>query len=284
MLFRDPSKPELIIEVPPSHQTPKAVVLLMGWYGSKLRHVRKYSEIYDQRGCATITGCLDDRSVTLLDVVKIDEFSSLMAQEAAKLLRTGDKVPLICHAFSNGGGIPLQRLQQLMAEKLNNGTGDDNNLDDWNLIRDRMQLGAEIFDSAPAFPDMETFKGAITTGIPGIVGILLYYVVAVLYYQTTVRLQQLQGIEPWVEAYWKHWETCPIYSPIQAYIYSTADTITKYSQLDELTKTRAERGVRVKVMRFEDSQHVQHMIKHKEKYCGLIDEVLTESSSEAEIH
>lgn len=281
MLFRDTSKPELIVEVPPNGQTPKAVVVLLGWFGSKLRHVRKYSALYDQRGCATITGSLDDRSLMFVDLVKIDEFAVEMAKEAAKLLRAaGDnnKVPLICHAFSNGGGIPLQRMEQLMDEKIRNGTdNDDVDVEDWKLIRDRLHLGAEIFDSAPAFPDMETYKGAVNAAVPGIVGSVLFCLVAV-YYQTMNVVLQLQGKQNWGDSYWKHWESCPAYAPVQAYVYSTADSITKSCKLDELVKNRVESGVQVKVKRFDDSLHVQHMMKHKAEYCGLIDEILTGAS------
>lgn len=111
MLFRNPSKPELIVEVPPGGKTPNAVVILLGWFGSELRHVRKYAELYDQRGCATITGSLDSRSLIIFDADKIDELTKLVAKEATKLLRIREKVPLICHVFSNGGAIPLQRLE-----------------------------------------------------------------------------------------------------------------------------------------------------------------------------
>lgn len=271
MLFRDPSKPELIVETPPNGETPKAVVLLFGWFGSKLRHVRKYAEIYDRRGCATITGSLDSRSLMVVDLVKIDEFALMMGKEAAKLLRTGDNIPLICHAFSNGGGIPLQRMEQLIDEKTRDGT--HNVAEDWILIRERLKLGAEIFDSAPAFPDMETFRGAVNAGLPGIMGTILFYSVA-LYFHAMNVLRYVNGDPHWGDAYWKHWESCPAHAPVQAYVYSTADTITKSSKLDELVKTRVESGVQVKVKRFDDSLHVQHMMKHREEYCGLIDEIL----------
>lgn len=281
MLFRDPAKPELIVQVPAEGQPPKAVVLLLGWFGSKLRHVQKYAEIWEERGCATVTGSLDSRSLMVVDVEKIDEFVILMGKEAAKLLRaSGDKVPLICHAFSNGGGIPLQRLEQVMEEKSRKGNDNDDDVREWKLIRERLQLGAEIFDSAPAYPDMETFKGAITAGLPGFTGLLVFYVV-VLYYQTLNLIRTIQGSQAWGDVYWKHWECSPAYAPMQAYIYSTADTITKSGKLDELVRTRAENGVQVKVKRFEDCLHVQHMMKHRAEYCGLMDEILTTCNAEA---
>lgn len=271
MLFRDPSSPKLIVEVPENGGKPKAVVILLGWFGSKLRHVRKYSEIYDQRRCATITGSLDSRSLMILDTVKIDEMAVVIAKEAAKLLRMGDNIPLVCHAFSNGGAIPLQRMEQIMEEKVK---GNDDDVEDWKLIRARYQKGACIFDSAPAFPDMETFRGAIDAALPSPVIRTILFCMVALYYKSQSILHKLQGKPSWNERYWSHWEKSPTLAPVQAFVYSTVDTITKSDKLDMLVKTRIEKGVQVMVKRFDDSQHVQHMMAHKSEYCGLIDKIL----------
>lgn len=207
------------------------------------------------------------------DLVKINELAMLVAKESAKLLRLGDTIPLIFHVFSNGGAIPLQRLELLMDDKIQKGIDDD--VDDWKLIRDRFQLGAEIFDSAPAFPDRETFKGAMNAALPNPVIRFALFLMIAFYYEITSCINKLQGRQPIMEQYWSHWEESQPYAPIQAYIYSTADTITKSAKLDELVKTRAaNKGVKVMVKRFDDTLHVQHMMAHKVEYCGLIDTIL----------
>ena len=262
--------PELIVEVPPN---PKAVVILLGWFGSQLRHVQKYSQVYEKRGCATITGSLETRALMVMDSKKIDQFAIALAKEAAKLLRIGhENTPLVCHAFSNGGAIPLQRMEQIMDGKIRNGTDDE----DWKLLRERLQLGAEIFDSAPAFPDMETFKGAVTAGLPNspILAFLLFWLASLYFQVNNILGKLLQGQQDWGEAYWKHWENGAPPAPIQAYVYSTADTITKSWKIDELVQTRLDKGVQVKVKRFDDSLHVQHMMKHKAEYGAFLDDIL----------
>lgn len=272
MLFRDPNKPELVVEVPENGKAPKAVVLLLGWFGSKHRHVRKYSELYEQRGCATITAIVDSRSLIVFDLVKVDEFSVCVAKEAAKLLRRGDKIPLLCHVFSNGGAIPLQRMEGMMDENIQNGTDD---VEDWKLLKERLEMGVEVFDSSPAFVDMDTFRQGIKAALPtnAIISFIVFCISAA-YFQAWGLCRQLQGEEPWETGFWKHWVTKK-FAPVQAYVYSTADTTTKSSKLDELIKIKEDMGVKVTVKRFDDSLHCQHMLKHKTEYLALIDEIVS---------
>ena len=224
-------------------------------------------------------------------------------REATKLLRyyddNGDQkkkkknTPLIFHVFSNGGGIPLYRFQQIMAEKTGRHSTDANGGDkyyenvvidddediDWNLLQDRLKVGAEIFDSAPAFPDMETFQGAVNAALPNpVLRTVMFYIIATLYTAMNFFLK-VQGKRNWSESYWRHWENCELLSATQAYVFSTADTITKSHKLDELAKIRSAKGAHVLTKKFDDSFHVQHMIRHKEEYCGVINDVLKRSTA-----
>ena len=278
MFFRNPAKPEIIVEAPADGATPKAVVVLMGWFGSKLRHVRKYSELYEQRGCATVTGCIDSLSVMLLDMHKIDEFTGAIVHEAAKLLRLGDEIPLVCHVFSNGGGIPLHRMEEVMVEKSQAGSSGDKDVEDWKLIKERLNLGAEIFDSAPAFPDFETYRGALNAALPNPVVASFAFFLFGAYFRLIEFIAYLSGKTNWAVTYWSHWEGSPAHSPVQSFIYSTADSITKSSKLDELCKIREAKGVRVIAKRFDDSGHVQHLLAHRKEYCAVIDTVLVRTA------
>ena len=298
MLFRNPNKPELIVEQPTTTNgngnSPKAVVVVMGWFASKLRHVRKYSVLYEQRGCATITGSLDSNALIAIDVAKIQEYVHLIAHEATKLLRQGDDIPLVVHAFSNGGGIPLMQLEVMMNDATSKTTvsqedadNNKNNKDkdngeseldiDWHLIKDR--LNAHIFDSAPAYPDFETFWGALHAGIGNIVVAFALFSMGAMYYMIVEALDKMKGQMAFRDMYWKHWVDSPLTTPLQAFVYSTADKITKSHKIDELCKSREDKGVKVVRLRFDDSLHVQHMMKHKDEYCNLLDDVLMEAAN-----
>ncbi|CAB9520625.1 Transmembrane protein 53 [Seminavis robusta] len=274
MLFRDPSKPELVVEIPPNGKQPKAVVILLGWFGAKFRHVKKYAELYEKRGCTTICAILDNRSIMLADTIKMDEFATAVAKEAAKHLRQAgnDEVPLVCHAFSNGGCLPLTRMQLMMMEKI---PRDEEDVDDWILLQDRYRLGGVVLDSSPAFPDLRTFKRAIQGALRSRVLAYIIFLLMAMYWHVCSLFLEVQGKQTFLGIFWSHWENSSQLTRVQAFIYSTADTITRYQKLDELVKTRmAHAGANVLVKRFDDSDHVQHMMAHKEEYCNLIDKIL----------
>lgn len=311
MLFRPSRPPQLIVEVPPSTSPPRAVVILLGWWGAQLRHVRKYTALYDN--CATITTVLDPRALLWADEVKTDELVALLVTQAAKLLRyhhddSESKIPLIFHVFSNGGAIPLFRLETLLSQHLAANTkvggvrpqtnqAEDNehspSENDWKLFHQSLAIGAEIFDSAPAFPDLETFQAALRAGLGGsssLVAVLathLLVLFAVAYYHSLMWLSHLGGRKRlWVEEYWAHWLNAPHVAAVQAYIYSESDTITKSEKLDALvherqrkcyTSNQQRQGLpptQVLVQRFEDSAHVQQYRQHPVAYRALLDQVM----------
>ena len=161
-----------------------------------------------------------------------------------------------------------------MANNHATGTTIDNDVDvDWNLFRERLQLGAEIFDSAPATIDLETFYNGVQAALPNVVLRLILFCFSAVLFGAWKWYAWITGRPQWAKEFWYHWETTTS-CPLQGYVYSTADKTTKSWAIDELIETKRRKGVTVKVRRFEDSRHVQHMIQHKSEYYGLIDEIL----------
>ena len=279
MLFRNPTKQELIVYVPEDRTPPKAVVVLFGWFGCRLRHVQKYSKLYEDRGCATITCYLDERTVMTADYFKANELAEDVVRETAKLLRLGGdgetaQRPVILHAFSNGGGLALQTIELKLAKLEKDATvfGPD-----WQVFRQGLRRGAEVFDSAPAFLTWGTMQGAVTSGIsnPILQTIFLAVVASIVVWTEFCSL--LAGKRSFIKEYWVHWLTAPPVVSVQAYLYSSADPITISSKIDELIEVlrKNKKGLRVLSKRFNDTHHVQHMIKHKKEYCELLDQVLS---------
>jgi len=240
-----------------------------------MRPVRKYSQLYQDRQCATITGIVDDKAFMFADLPKINEMVSDIVKQAAKLLRTNEKIPLIIHAFSNGGALVVHELERRL-EEMNEGDNDS----DIVIVKERLARGAQVFDSAPAFVDFETYSGAISAGIPNPILHTVLIGVVTLFFTLKAFMDKVQGKPDVFKEYWKHWGPSPMHAPVQAYVYSTMDKITKSEKLDELVQTRKEKGVNVLTRRFDDSDHVQHMLQHKDSYVSLMDEVLTLSSRE----
>jgi hypothetical protein len=240
--------------IPRNRSSPKAIVILLGWLGAKFGHLSKYAELYEERGCTTISTILDPRSIMTGDLDKIDELLTAVVKEAVKHLRqqhsattTDDKgqeedraieIPVICHVFSNGGAFPLQRLERTL-DRRQAGEVSDNMDEDWKLFGRSLAKGGEIFDSSPAYLDWDTLCGAILAALPNNI-ILAYFLVSIsfLFIQIRALVSFLKGQDNYTKKYWDHYVNSRFYTSIVAYIYSRADTITNSTKLDELVAAR----------------------------------------------
>lgn len=257
---------------------PRAVVLLMGWWGAELRHVEKYAELYRKRDCATVSVVADTFQVmTHLAYPSLDNCARDAASAVAKIIRdnekSGKKIPVIIHAFSNAGSFLVDRLEVLIQR-----AREDLKVqcsEDLVLIGERMN--GEIFDSSPAYPDISlgfTSTNGVVFGnlaiVKIIVGILFFLAGAI-----SVICNWVIGLP---DVRWTFWENMREGRLClrQTYIYSTADTITNVQRLEELIENR-KKFSNVTVQKFEDSKHVTHMMKHPKVYEKLVDDFLRES-------
>lgn len=261
----------------PSPQ-PRAVILVFGWLGSNLRHVNKYSQLYHARNCATVTGSVDSRSILIGDKAKLDVFALEAATKAVKLLKDSDQdLPVIAHVFSNGGTLPLNRLEVLIhkahrARAAGNMTPLD---EDLILLGKAWERGGQIFDSSPAYPDTGTAIRAIGSSIPN--AIARFFLQAAFLFMVFIDqpLVWLSGYPPKAEQLWTHVMDRPI-TFRQAYVYSSHDNITNCDKLEELIAYRQEAvgSENILVKKFTDSHHVMHLRKHPEEYSAFVDEML----------
>lgn len=308
MIFRNSAKPQLIVREPttttsrtgPTNSScrppPKAVVILLGWFRADLKHVSKYATLYERRGCTTISCVLDPQSLVTVDLRKIDELLNLVVHEAAKQIISATTsasasdgssiIPVIVHAFSNGGAVPLQRMERTYDRRRSGEMVSDEFDADWELVVGQgLARGAEIFDSAPVYLDDATFSKAILASLPNNNNnnnrVIAYVVFLFCYPYLRVLglIAVLKGQDDYMKKYWAHYMYSRSYSSVSAYIYSTADTIASSDKLDELVATRQQaiKGgatTKVVVRRFDDSQHVQHLRLHKAEYVAVIEEVM----------
>lgn len=274
------NKIEVVVPTP----QPEAVVLLFGWLGAQMRHVNKYSQLYHARNCATVTGCAESFDILLVNKSTLDAFALDAAKKVIAILKDNgnEDLPVLAHVFSNGGTMPLNRLETLI-HKANRACARDNasELDhDLILLGKAMEKGGEIFDSSPAFPDLTTGRRAIASSVPNaLLSFFLQSFLTVLVLIDSQR-EQLLCYRSKTNQLWDHVMDRAI-SPRAAYVYSTADNITNHEKLEELIAHRSSKvgADNILVEKFNDSDHVMHLRKHPKQYAALIDEMLTRIAS-----
>lgn len=273
------------IRLPTSGSPPRAIVFVFGWAFSRMKHVLKYSELYENRGCATITGILDPRSVAVKNDAAIVNFVNGAMEEAAALIRmhegkndSRERIPILVHAFCNGGGFCRLGLHEALA----NPREDEEQDDPKRMIRDR--LATEVFDSAPIYISTKSSLAALA----GVVkNPFIFWVLAIggtLANYMKYFWSLLTTGEAFYVTYWnkmKESDACPH----QFFIYSEADPVCDHKKVDEFVEHRRAKGKGiVKVMKVTDTGHCRHLQAHQKRYCDIVDAAIERAITEMKNH
>jgi hypothetical protein len=275
---------EWTLTLPSNGKPPQAVVVLIGWLGALPRHLEKYSStVYTDWNCATLSGTAHTRTI----MFKKDEVLAKLAKEGLTALSdflessNCPRLPVFFHIFSNGGAFVWEHMDKLLGSandrlfsSLTSIDTEDTPLHcNTNFYAIRRNLSGVIFDSSPAYPTWRSGKAALEGSLGGSAPVLLkFFLSCVLYvaYQIELAVNFLRGnrqhrlLEFW--DYFLESELCDQ----EAFIYSTSDGVTDASHLqDFIAGRRRRRGATVSVLEFEDSDHVQHFVRHQERYSAF---------------
>lgn len=273
----------------------KAVVLIYGWVGAVPRHVKKYANLYTERGCAVVYDIAPVMAIMTRLPKPLDDVALRTIEKACVLIKSiekerGDtgnqsKVPVIIHYFSNGGSFVAERLGLLIKSVREDSMGTQpkkpNYVDEvatQNLlfISERCkELGYEVADSSPCYLHREAATNAInSTSLNFVVKALINTSIFILhggYFLCNSILKREQE----AEVNWRNMIENDLCNR-QFFIYSIIDHLADPVKIDELIDARKKRGVAVRSVKFEDSEHVAHLIKHPAKYRQILDDILKE--------
>ncbi|XP_064624945.1 transmembrane protein 53-like [Lineus longissimus] len=234
------------------------VIVLLGWMNCQDKHLAKYSEIYEKKGC-----------VTIRYIVPIED---LFYNQSTKLKRTATKLldllydmeleenQLFFHVFSNGGGYVYRNI----TEQLHS-----------NTKYRALKLKGCVFDSCPSPGNSFYAAMALASSYNGsIVGRYIYAFLTLIYlllfrvweqfiwtFRSLKGQRQFSGVIGYYNAMLSDPSPCP-----QLYLYSKADRMIKYSAIERVIKHRSSRGIEVTSVCWDDSDHVSHLRAHRESY------------------
>lgn len=259
-----------------SQKRPRAVVLVLGFGGAKSSHIEKYAQLYNRKGCSTVSGTASNRSL-FVDPAGIDSFAKEAVRAVANLLREDESperaTPVVMHIMSNGGAFVVSHIGQMLVASIDLCTPDARS--DLELFHTRLKAGCQIFDSAPCYVDGKSCFNVIKNLIPNpIVGIPMATLFTLRMY-VLKAISRITGKPTFGESFWNALiedTTCDM----QAFLYSCKDDVADSTKIEEFVRERRRRGVNVMAQHFYDSSHVQHLRLHGKEYSDFIEKVLIE--------
>ena len=227
------------------------VVAVLGWNGSRQKHLAKYSAIFEEKGFSTIcvpanpfdTFFRSGSKVKRIGVHVLDTLFELASEER----------PVFLYAFSNGGCAVFYHINELL------------NTPNQPFYK-AFTVAGTIFDSCPIDPNIKSVRivqRSVTDAIknpfvrPLVWGTLGITVPFIVYFSGTVK--------KFMPALTSSPSRCP-----QLVFYSKADRFAPCKDIEKYVHAREDLGVMVTAKCWENSGHVNHYREHKEEYLRLL--------------
>ena len=233
--------------------TPLAI--LLGWGNGHYKHLSKYSLLFEKHNFTTV--CLTTSLLKLFTrpVSMANQCCADILRATSELTNQNKDRPVIVMTFSNTGTAVFYSLVKHLHK-------DPSSL---NLI-------GTIFDSCPIPMNKNAIRASEN-------GALAYFKSSSLFTKFMVKniTKVLSGIVLYTNPVRKVFlttlveSTCP--GP-QLFLFSEADELVRWEDIEDFVKERQLRGVEVYSRRWKDSKHVRHLNTHSEEYEAEVDEFI----------
>ncbi|KAJ8759303.1 hypothetical protein K2173_006823 [Erythroxylum novogranatense] len=271
-----------------SSEKSRTVVVLLGWLGSKQKHLKKYAEWYTSRGFHAITFTFPVGEILSYRVGgKAEKDIELLVEHLANWLEEELQKKLVFHTFSNTGwltyGVILEKLQK----------------QDPSLLG---RIGGCIVDSAPvAIPDPQVWasgfsaaflkKSSVATkmhsksdesnvepslGIrttvepkPALAEAALLFILK-KFFGVVLNLPSVnRRLSDVLNVLSSRQPRCP-----QLYIYSSADRVIPAGSVESFIEEQRKAGLEVRACNFVSTPHVDHFRNDPKLYTTQLTEFL----------
>eukprot|EP01062_Namystynia_karyoxenos_P030765 TRINITY_DN22907_c0_g1_i1.p1 TRINITY_DN22907_c0_g1~~TRINITY_DN22907_c0_g1_i1.p1 ORF type:complete len:320 (+),score=71.14 TRINITY_DN22907_c0_g1_i1:69-962(+) len=257
--------------------------VLCGWWGAQTKQVQKYEDIYLAEGFDVVhTVALRDHQDVLIMPLR---FRGVARRLCAWLCERRNEVgeqPLVVQVMSNGGGLLYWALMPLLKE---NG----------------LKVSALIFDSSPGWLNLKSgsrasianvpvpWRGAARLAVVALFARVLFVILMILRRGFATRRRAVRGllvasaaglgiaVQAVSDSRYQHaLANDPARAPT-LFLYSADDAMIDPACVEQLAAARQRLGVRVKLQRWEQSEHVLHLRHHPEQYIATLRRFLTDS-------
>ncbi|KAJ3793153.1 hypothetical protein GGU11DRAFT_812117 [Lentinula aff. detonsa] len=264
---------------PTSNRNAPNIILVFGWMGAKLPHISKYTKVYEetypnatqiivQSNPLLFWSSNRTRMKNLLPVAEILEASGCVG--TASEIRENNSTKILVHCFSNGGGVQMLALGNLLHARLGSSSS---------LAVTMPQVSAVVFDSCPGTPSLwrtvQAFNASLhpVIRIPVVILITFFYSIVTIIKQWLFGIQPISerlkegllrngpegGILPWIT------EKTP-----RMYVCSKKDDLIPIDQVEEHVQEAIRRGLNARIEVYENTPHVAHARRYPERYWGAV--------------
>lgn len=219
--------------------TPRALVVLVGWFGANTRHLSKYETLYRDMGCITLTVVADPAALMFRMTNQLKGCALQVVGKVAEVLKSQPSIPVITHAFSNGGAFITEHMEVLIDEaraktvEAGTATVDETSK---NLIRTGDAWLGQIFDSAPAYISWDIGFKVSSLAFPNP---FVRFFAAL--FMSTIRISEalkgVIGLTDGTKEYWSHMLDSK--HGTQLFIYSVDDSVTDATKLEDFVAQRS---------------------------------------------
>ncbi|KAJ6553576.1 hypothetical protein DFH09DRAFT_1366190 [Mycena vulgaris] len=239
------------------------VIVIFGWMSAKLSHLHKYSAMYRKiYPHATLILVRSELSYiwATTSMLKARFRPVVEALEALGCLENRQRI--LTHTFSNGGSLHVLALARMLSSVPV----------DTQTLRPPSAL---IIDSSPGGDSLDRIQLALTSSIRNILLKLIangfvrlvycfLWIVGHLLRRPSPVQVIMAGLRrprvlPWID------ERSP-----RLYIYSKADEMVPWADVEENAAAAASEGLDVRRLRFDNSAHVAHARIHPEEYWAAV--------------
>uniref|UniRef100_A0A4W5K413 Transmembrane protein 53 n=1 Tax=Hucho hucho TaxID=62062 RepID=A0A4W5K413_9TELE len=246
--------PDALVSERHWHATKEPVVILLGWAGCRDKHLVKYSSIYNEQGCVTI--CYTELRNTAHKLLEI-----LYDYEV-------ENSHIFFHVFSNGGFMLYRYIVELLHSHKQFST---------------LYIVGAVVDSAPGSGNVRGALRALKATLGPNINVMLRYVLLALFAVTVFLLRVvLYPVTKYIHK--DHYDAIRERPPTwpQLYLYSRADRVIRYSDVELMVKALKEKGVSVESFDFKTPAHVSHFCDFPEEYSKRCLAFLTNCMKDSE--
>lgn len=239
------------------------LIILSTWMGAAPKHILKYisgyQTLYPTSQILVMTN-------TIADIIyRSHDYHKKNLKPAVSVIRrfaeSYDNPKILLHLFSNGGAHHIAHLAFLYRREFSK----------------PLPITGMVLDSAPGRATFNRSVAAMSVGLPStlplrLLGLVVIYFVCmgmwfkhhVLKSENVISLVRRQLVDP---------SLFPRSAP-RVYIYSKADDMVGWQDVESNVVLAENKGYTVDVERFERSKHVGHLLDDGETYWGAVKRVV----------